>query len=388
MVTIQKEPLWLSEAFNALNREKDQDMDQIMSHPEKFGMSKQELEMLVAPYRAYRDAVLPGLLKLLQENKALRIYWDKEDKYLCYAVFHGATILFEDKKRPGKVVKWGTKEKREEEQLRRTSKLIGWVLNFLLSEGGNLQAGEENTATIPKRINSVRELTELLERLSVSMDWKYRLVYLYLNQEEFYREFQKTAEKMADLLKKYFDLIKDLYEEMRQRTEGAGLQRLIGEGNSGLKLSLEELKELSVHLSVFRYNGISYHDWGDWEGEENRQVFMMEVGMFVQKLVSGQAEKGLLSMTEIQAVCKALGDGSRCRILELALQKGKMYLQELSKEIGLTPATVSHHISVLMEANLLQMEVRETEKKIIHYTVNQRQLAQIADTFRQMAEEV
>ena len=88
MVTIQKEPLWLSEAFNALNREKDQDMDQIMSHPEKFGMSKQELEMLVAPYRAYRDAVLPGLLKLLQENKALRIYWDKEDKYLCYAVFH------------------------------------------------------------------------------------------------------------------------------------------------------------------------------------------------------------------------------------------------------------------------------------------------------------
>ena len=41
-----------------------------------------------------------------------------------------------------------------------------------------------------------------------------------------------------------------------------------------------------------------------------------------------------------------------------------------------------------MEANLLQMEVRETEKKIIHYTVNQRQLAQIADTFRQMAEEV
>ena len=150
----------------------------------------------------------------------------------------------------------------------------------------------------------------------------------------------------------------------------------------------EELKELSVHLSVFRYNGISYHDWGDWEGEENRQVFMMEVGMFVQKLVSGQAEKGLLSMTEIQAVCKALGDGSRCRILELALQKGKMYLQELSKEIGLTPATVSHHISVLMEANLLQMEVRETEKKIIHYTVNQRQLAQIADTFRQMAEEV
>ena len=142
----------------------------------------------------------------------------------------------------------------------------------------------KDTETIPKRINLVRELTELLERLSVSMDWKYRLVYLYLNQEEFYREFQKTAEKMADLLKKYFDLIKDLYEEMRQRTEGEGLQRLIGEGNSGLKLSLEELKELSVHLSVFRYNGISYHDWGDWEGEENRQVFMMEVGMFVQKL--------------------------------------------------------------------------------------------------------
>ena len=395
-MTIQKEPLWLAEAFNALDREKDSDMELIMSHPEKFGMSRQELEALFAPYQAYRDAVLPELLTLLKENKALRIYWDedgtgdvsdKEDKYLCYAVFHGAAILFADERHPEKLAKWGAKEKREEEQLCRTSKLIGWILNFFLSEGGRARAGEERTAAIPKRIASVQELTGLLEQLSVPIAWKYRLVYLYLNQEEFYREFQKTAEKMALLLKKRFALIADLYEEMRQKTEGEGLRKLIEEGNSGLKLSLEEIEGLSVHLSVFRYNGISYHDWGDWREQGKEQIFMMEVGMFIWRLVSGQEEKGLLTITEVQAVCKALGDGSRYRILELILQKGRMYLQELSREIGLTPATISHHISVLMDADLLQLEMGETEKKIIHYAVSQRQLERITATFRQLAEE-
>ncbi len=395
-MTIQKEPLWLAEAFNALDREKDSDIELIMSHPEKFGMSRQELEALVAPYQAYRDAVLPELLTLLKENKALRIYWDedgtgdvsdKEDKYLCYAVFHGAALLFADEKHPEKLLRWKARENRAEELLRRTSKLIGWVLDFLLSDEGRVWGDEEHTAKIPKRIASVQELTRLLEQLSVPRDWKYRLVYLYLNQEEFYREFRKTAEKMAALLKKSFTQIADLYEKMRQSTEGEGLRKLIGEGNSGLKFSLEEIEGLSVHLSIFRYNGISYHDWEDWKEQGKEQRFMIEVGMFVWRLVSGQEEKGLLTITEVQAVCKALGDGSRYRILELILQKGRMYLQELSREIGLTPATISHHISVLMDADLLQLEMGETEKKIIHYAVSPRQLERIAATFRQLAEE-
>ena len=234
-MTIQKEPLWLAEAFNALDREKDSDIELIMSHPEKFGMSRQELEALVAPYQAYRDAVLPELLTLLKENKALRIYWDedgtgdvsdKEDKYLCYAVFHGAALLFADEKHPEKLLRWKARENRAEELLRRTSKLIGWVLDFLLSDEGRVWGDEEHTAKIPKRIASVQELTRLLEQLSVPRDWKHRLVYLYLNQEEFYREFRKTAEKMAALLKKSFTQIADLYEKMRQSTEGEGLRKL------------------------------------------------------------------------------------------------------------------------------------------------------------------
>ena len=63
---------------------------------------------------------------------------------------------------------------------------------------------------------------------------------------------------------------------------------------------------------------------------------------------------------------KALSDPTRRRILEL-LRGGRLSAGELASSFGTTNATISHHLSVLKEAELVTDEKRG---KYIYYELN------------------
>ncbi|NIP16783.1 MAG: metalloregulator ArsR/SmtB family transcription factor [Xanthomonadales bacterium] len=63
---------------------------------------------------------------------------------------------------------------------------------------------------------------------------------------------------------------------------------------------------------------------------------------------------------------KALADGQRRRILTM-LRGSEMAAGEIAEQLGLTPATVSHHLSRLKGADLVRAR-REGQQRI--YTIN------------------
>ena len=67
-----------------------------------------------------------------------------------------------------------------------------------------------------------------------------------------------------------------------------------------------------------------------------------------------------------EATFKALGDPTRRRILEL-LRAGENSAGELAAQFGTTHATISHHLSVLRDAGLIDDEKRG---KYIYYSLN------------------
>lgn len=68
----------------------------------------------------------------------------------------------------------------------------------------------------------------------------------------------------------------------------------------------------------------------------------------------------------LQDTIKALSDPTRRRILEL-LKKGPMSAGELGKEFDMTGATMSHHLTILKKAGLVQ----DNKKGIfIYYEIN------------------
>ena len=68
----------------------------------------------------------------------------------------------------------------------------------------------------------------------------------------------------------------------------------------------------------------------------------------------------------IQKTFKALSDGTRREILEL-LKKGAVSAGDISAHFHMTPATISHHLSVLKDAGLVSDEKRG---KFIYYELN------------------
>lgn len=63
---------------------------------------------------------------------------------------------------------------------------------------------------------------------------------------------------------------------------------------------------------------------------------------------------------------KALGDATRRQILEM-LRKGPMSAGEIADCFGITSATISHHLSVLKDAELVCDEKRG---KFVYYELN------------------
>jgi ArsR family transcriptional regulator len=91
----------------------------------------------------------------------------------------------------------------------------------------------------------------------------------------------------------------------------------------------------------------------------------------------------------IVAVCKALGDPTRLRILELLKRKGRSCCDLIGKNekglcacdveaaVGLSKAAVSHHMALLRGAGLVTAEKRG---RWVYYSRNEAAIAGLAET--------
>jgi ArsR family transcriptional regulator, arsenate/arsenite/antimonite-responsive transcriptional repressor len=69
---------------------------------------------------------------------------------------------------------------------------------------------------------------------------------------------------------------------------------------------------------------------------------------------SQMPRKDKMDRAQIEKVSKALGDETRLTIYEAIAGRGQMNCGEIAGLQGVTPATVSHHLKVLSEANLIE----------------------------------
>jgi len=61
-----------------------------------------------------------------------------------------------------------------------------------------------------------------------------------------------------------------------------------------------------------------------------------------------------MERARIEKISKALADETRLRIFEAISAQDQMNCSEIVAFQGVTPATVSHHLKVLVEANLIE----------------------------------
>lgn len=82
------------------------------------------------------------------------------------------------------------------------------------------------------------------------------------------------------------------------------------------------------------------------------------IGLLLSRILGGRNDS--LTETEAALIAKALSDASKVRILS-ALQQGKLYNLEIAQKLGLTPATTSHHMNMLLSAGLVEISKEGTK---------------------------
>lgn len=78
---------------------------------------------------------------------------------------------------------------------------------------------------------------------------------------------------------------------------------------------------------------------------------------------------GESSLEQAAALCKALSDPNRLRILDLLMQ-GDSCNCELNERLGLPPNLLSHHLRVLRKAGLVRSRRDAIDARWIYYSVD------------------
>ena len=96
--------------------------------------------------------------------------------------------------------------------------------------------------------------------------------------------------------------------------------------------------------------------------------------------MSRKAKSAAAKLEELCIQFKALADPKRLLILNL-LMEGVQCNCNLGDKLGMAPNLVSHHLSVLRQAGLIEMERDAQDGRWIYYSVNKSALAELTAAF-------
>ncbi|MCQ2427042.1 MAG: winged helix-turn-helix domain-containing protein [Clostridia bacterium] len=214
-------------------------------------------------------------------------------------------------------------------------------------------------------VTNYAELFSFIEKLPVPEDEKFQLCRLYNGYEEYREQLSRILETAISLYRAKFDIIRHyiswfiaaVNEPLTNDAEGF-LQK-----NYGLKPE-DSAPELCVAPSVAMCNG-------------TRHLLSYTTQDNVDYLYVGALFEPLREITDVttadERVCKALrilGDSRKFEILKL-LTDGPKYGQQIASLLDITTATVSHHMSLLLEAGFVEIR-RESNR--IYYTIGRKKL--------------
>ena len=187
---------------------------------------------------------------------------------------------------------------------------------------------------------------------------------------------RETRKKVLDILRKFYknaySKVKDNVEKILSEAQKRYMEQLFLTPVDFInKYFRNEFRlqdghwpyRITVHLSLFDpldMKRLSIHDYICAEG---------------YVVLGKEAIEWYNDANQSRLMCqflKALADENRLTIMK-QLSIKPSYGQELSKKLGLTPATIKHHLNVLEECKLIKVD--KTEHKV-YYTVNRQEFEQ------------
>lgn len=360
-MTVSSEPFWLQEAMACMNYVHVLDSEEWLN--ESGSWSRRRKEEFLAPYRSYRGAMRARLQPILEQYPLLMGYVDttprKEENLQRYdppmmAFLTQMQYILEAPEHPS--------EEKLEEQLNRA---FGYMLST------DWQAGET-------MIGGMADVLEALEHWEGQDADKFRFLRLYSERREVMEQLWSLQAPCAEIGRSCLELVQERYDACMEKLHDPEAVRALLE-SAGLQCGENLVGRITP--SVMRYAEIMLR-MTEAATDAGHTRVGIHIGIETFFLLGEKRPEDLYHDDCLLSRLKALGDPTRLKILHLLTER-PCYLQEMARELKLTPATVLHHLGVLMTEELIEIKITQ-EKKRVYYQVRRQGLLDVEFGIRQL----
>ena len=242
-------------------------------------------------------------------------------------------------------------------------------------------AAKNGDLTSPETLDAVA-ITRYILKMDLPDALLYRLEEIYFNREAHIEKLCFIINEAVSFMNKYRDelesVINGFYDYWGRMQEDRSFYQFVTEDISFLS-GMEEYKGGYMLVPSLHFAEFSMSIPAD---SDKRKAVLCISLMYGETLsvnaMFGTASPKLSTERAINAL-KLLSDKSRFEIMRY-IHSHNAYGNEIAEHLGLTTATVSHHMSALLEANLISLEQKNGK---IYYHINKDTLSQYINFYEE-----
>ncbi|SCG82196.1 NrsE [Proteiniborus sp. DW1] len=353
---VHNEPNWLYEAATCISEQDSKNEERVIENHNKFGMTKEEMTGYFKKHMTYKKAVLKDILPIYNRYSSQKWLFQKFELEMDDDFCLGVSII----------AFWGNRASLDMSN----TDIDKLMVEYLISTISDYSTDTDNKEII---VNSLSDLVDVLNRTSMDDAFKMHLIRLYHNRHNTIKELLEMLLLCVPICQKHFHIIKEDFDKsLEVLTKAEDLEKLF---DKSVGIKIKSHVDCNIYLTIFNFNRFRL--------ELNDDINNYYLGLYFLSLVDLK-EKNRFNDNDMIADLKALGDTTRLKIIRILSEK-KMYTQELAEIIGLTPATVSHHISILLKSDLISVTIGDENTRKVFYEVNGSKLEEMGNSIKSLA---
>lgn len=219
---------------------------------------------------------------------------------------------------------------------------------------------------------------DAVNRVSMNDDQRMTLLRFFQELDAWHPRFRDLLSALEQICRAHYPLVTRRFERKARALEDAGAQAEPLKWLARMGSDIADFRPqdpMYLTLSLLGYNGLGFHLHMD-----RRLQLQAQYGILFQELDALQDKRRARDdLTDRQL--KAIADPTRLAIVR-SLAAGEQYVQQLADSLGLTPATLSHHLNALLSALLVGLR---TQGRRSYYHLNRSELSALADDLHRLS---
>lgn len=359
---ILEEPYWVLEAVLCMNWAEPLDDEEWLEKGD-FWPRKQQ-EALLGAYSGYREAMRKGLEPVLAGAPRLQSYIDLSPRRQESLNAWMDSPIVEFLSQMQAVVE-GDEALEGEAWTRRLNEAFQRILDL---------EGQKAADAAEPEIHGLTDVLRVLDGWAGTDADKFCYIRLYSEAAALLEELRGLRPLCREIGLSCLPWIQERYEACMERLRDSGELSSFFLEQVGIRQWEGEVL-CRVCPALLRFNSIRFqgraHEGEAGKAKPDNVTVYLGIEVFDRL---ERKQEAPYDDTVLLARLKAIGDSTRVKILHLLAER-PYYLQELAKELGLTPATVSHHMGILLAEELIGLMVTGGKKRV-YYQLQEEKLAE------------